>query len=468
MAVGAKEYNPAATSLPDLASHAGEFLKVSAGELTTEWATLAGGGDMLAANNLSDVVSASTALSNIGGQPLDTDLTAIAALVSAANKVPYATGAGTWAVADFTAAGRTMVAAANAAAQLAIVTPLTTKGDIFVYGAASTRLAVGAHADGEVLTLDAAEATGMKWAAAAGGGADADATYIVQTASDAPANAQVLASLATGIVKNTTTTGALSIAAANTDYLPATAEAIVTIANADTNVGVRAASFAHTTSGTAAASFGVDVGYQLEDASGNAAQDAAVFRTRWTTATHASEAASSALALVAAGTVPAAGSEQHIWASNGDYTATGRLRVGTGGTSADPGIRFAGAANGVFFNSGSDNIGLALASTGAMITLSGNYCVLQGRVWAGTSTAAEPVFVRSSDSDCGLHLTGSNAAQMIIGSSKVAMEWSEPGDGEVAITIRKNVGGVFTTERVTMVAGADVAGSGRKFLSVAA
>lgn len=52
-----------------------------------------------------------------GKQPLDTDLTAIAALTSAANKVPYSTGAGTWSMADFTAAGRTLVAGADAAAQ---------------------------------------------------------------------------------------------------------------------------------------------------------------------------------------------------------------------------------------------------------------------------------------------------------------------------------------------------------------
>lgn len=54
-------------------------------------------------------------------QPLDTDLSALAALVSAANKVPYATGAGTWALADFTAAGRSVVGAADAAAQRAVL-----------------------------------------------------------------------------------------------------------------------------------------------------------------------------------------------------------------------------------------------------------------------------------------------------------------------------------------------------------
>lgn len=50
-------------------------------------------------------------------QAFDTDLTAIAALTSAADKVPYATGAGTWALADFSAAGRALVDDASAAAQ---------------------------------------------------------------------------------------------------------------------------------------------------------------------------------------------------------------------------------------------------------------------------------------------------------------------------------------------------------------
>lgn len=42
-------------------------------------------------------------------QPLDTDLTAIAALISAADKLLYSTGAGTWALADLSAAARTVL-----------------------------------------------------------------------------------------------------------------------------------------------------------------------------------------------------------------------------------------------------------------------------------------------------------------------------------------------------------------------
>lgn len=65
----------------------------------------------------------------------------------------------------------------------------------------ATNTVLGGIKIGSGLTID--PATGIVSAAG---------TYIVQTATNAPANAQILASLGTGIIKNTTTTGVLSIA----------------------------------------------------------------------------------------------------------------------------------------------------------------------------------------------------------------------------------------------------------------
>ena len=108
-------------------------------------------------------------------QGVDAELTAIAGLTSAADRLPYFTGSGTAALATFTAAGRALVDDANATAQRA--------------------------------TLSAAPV---------------GAKYIVQTANSELSAEQALGALATGILKNTTTTGVLSIAAAGTDYAPAT------------------------------------------------------------------------------------------------------------------------------------------------------------------------------------------------------------------------------------------------------
>ena len=54
-----------------------------------------------------------------------------------------------------------------------------------------------------------------------GGGAPTDATYITQTANGSLSAEQALGSLATGILKSTTVTGVVSIAAAGTDYAAA-------------------------------------------------------------------------------------------------------------------------------------------------------------------------------------------------------------------------------------------------------
>ena len=52
--------------------------------------------------------------------------------------------------------------------QVGAASPLTTKGDLYTFSTSDTRLAVGTNT--HVLTADSAEATGLKWAAPAGGG----------------------------------------------------------------------------------------------------------------------------------------------------------------------------------------------------------------------------------------------------------------------------------------------------------
>lgn len=91
--------------------------------LAAQGAAGAGTGDMLAANNLSDLANKATSRATLGValgvdvQAYDDELAAVAGLTSAADKVPYFTGSGTAAVTSFTTAGRALVDDADATAQ---------------------------------------------------------------------------------------------------------------------------------------------------------------------------------------------------------------------------------------------------------------------------------------------------------------------------------------------------------------
>lgn len=85
-------------------------------------------------------------------QVYDADLTAIAALVSAADRVPYATGAGTWALFTATSVGRSLVAQATTALMLTALGKVLPRHGMLAKLTAVAMDATADHAMGIVAT----------------------------------------------------------------------------------------------------------------------------------------------------------------------------------------------------------------------------------------------------------------------------------------------------------------------------
>jgi hypothetical protein len=115
--------SPDAADVTFTASTGSALVSTNVADALEEVEGLVSAGGLLPSNNLSDLVSPSTARTNLGlaigtdVQAYDAELAAIAGLTSASNKIPYFTGSGTAAVADFTAAGRALVDDSDASAQ---------------------------------------------------------------------------------------------------------------------------------------------------------------------------------------------------------------------------------------------------------------------------------------------------------------------------------------------------------------
>jgi hypothetical protein len=105
------------------------------------------------------------------GQPVDTTLKALNPGTTAGDIDYYTSSTAKARIGIGTAKQVLQVNAGGTAPEWATTadqTPLTTKGDLFTFTTEDARIGVGA--DGTVLTAASGEASGLQWAAPAGGG----------------------------------------------------------------------------------------------------------------------------------------------------------------------------------------------------------------------------------------------------------------------------------------------------------
>jgi len=186
------------------------------GAATSALATLTSFGRSILA--LADASAARTLFGLVPGtdvQAQDAELSAIAGLTSAADKVPYFTGSGTAALADFSAAGRALVDDADASAQrttlgLGALATLATVGTSQIDDDAVTLAKMAAGTAGNLITYNASGdpavvSTGTAGQVLTSNGAGAAPTF--QTASGGSAASESAAGIAELATQTETDTG---------------------------------------------------------------------------------------------------------------------------------------------------------------------------------------------------------------------------------------------------------------------